>query len=190
MKKDTHKRQKGFTLIELLVSLALFSIFIVAVMGAIFTIVDANRKARSLMTVMNNLSFSIDGITRSFKTGDMSHASAGVTPGGDCLTTYQLDYQNAAFNPPNSIPRALITYCFVENNGLGKITRSVNGASPTDYTSPDIDIDHLEFDITSLTPVVDQPKVLINMKGTVKVSENVSSSFTVQTSISQSKLNL
>jgi type II secretory pathway pseudopilin PulG len=168
-------------LIELLVSLALFSIFLVAVMGAIFTIIDTNKKARSLMTVMNNLSFAVDGMVRSFKTG--------VNPrliGNDCFTTNRLDYGHNDFDI-DDIQRESATFCFREVEGQGKITLSI-GSFQTDYTSPDIDIDYMRFDLDGENADGRQPRLLINIEGTAKISEKISSNFAIQTTVSQSKI--
>jgi len=185
-----NKKEKGFTLIELLVSMALFSIILVIALGAIITIVDANKKARSLMTVMNNLNFSVDSMTRSFKVGDIAANGnyGGVNGiGGDggahCFQTTEIDY-DATISVEDAQGRR-VKYCFEKVGELGKITKwdSVSGGT-SELTSPDIDIDKAYFEIKN-----QQPLLIINLQGTVGVSPKVRSDFTIQTSVSQRVLN-
>lgn len=179
--------EKGFTLIELLVSIALFTIFLVAILGAIFTIVDANKKSRSMVTVMNNLNFAVDSITRSFKTG----INPSGTSGDDCVTVTRVDYQETT--GASDISRETVRYCYVSSGSnssgdYGKITRQIGGTT-VDLTSPDTDIKFLTFKLFN-TDSRTQPKLLINMEGEVKVSPTISSAFTIQTAVSQRRLNI
>ena len=69
-KKEIFKNnQRGFTLVELLVSVFLFSIVMTISMGALLVLLDANQKGQGVQTVMSNLSFAIDSMTRNVRTG-------------------------------------------------------------------------------------------------------------------------
>ena len=61
-------RHRAFSLVELMVSLSIFAIVMTVSVGAIFTMIDANAKAQSLYSVMTNLSFAIDSMTRNIRT--------------------------------------------------------------------------------------------------------------------------
>ena len=63
------KTTTGFTLIELMVSVALFAIVVMISMTAILSVVDSTKKAQSMKSVMNNLNFALETMTRSIKTG-------------------------------------------------------------------------------------------------------------------------
>jgi prepilin-type N-terminal cleavage/methylation domain-containing protein len=172
----TKEKKGGFTLIEMLVSVALFTVVLTVTLGAILTIIDANRKARSLMSVMGNLNFAVDSITRSVKTG----TNISVTSGGNCVSVDQIDYNGTDLD---GIERA--TYCLDGST----LTKRIESGTPLPLTSPDVDIDYLKFTEAG-TAVGEQPRLGIRMEGTVRVSPRVSSSFTIQTSVSQRQLNL
>ena len=175
-----NKNEKGFTLIEMLVSVALFSVVLTVTLGSILTIADANKKARSLMSVMSNLNFAVDSITRSIKTG----TNTSVYNAFHCVETRQVDYNG---DSGASDGREEVAYCFDEARGV--ITRAIGGEDPVDLTAPDVDIDYLTFNAFG-TATGDQPRVLIKMEGTVQVSPRVSSNFSIQTTVSQRQLNL
>lgn len=177
-------KEKGFTLIELMVSITLFSVVLVVTLGSIVTIADSNKKARSLMSVMNNLNFSIDSMTRSIKSGSIG-STGGVTGGGNCFTTEQINYDAV-----DSFSRERVEYCFVEDaDGNGRIDKTIgSGGTTIPLTSPDVDVDYLRF--RALTGDSGQPRVSIVLEGTVKVSETISSRFTIQTTVAQRQLNI
>ena len=60
MKKS--KLNRGFTLIELMTAVSIFVVVMTISMGAILNIFDANRKARTLKTVLNNLNLVVERI--------------------------------------------------------------------------------------------------------------------------------
>jgi prepilin-type N-terminal cleavage/methylation domain-containing protein len=177
--KITKENKKdGFTLIELLVSISIFSIVVVIVLGAVITIADANRKSRSLMTVMNNLNFAVDSMTRSFKTGSDPNSNP-ISGYDECYTTDEIDYGSTS--DADSIVKREVSYCWDSDDGaLYKIV----GGSASPLTSPDIEITSATFNI----PSSGQPILFINLQGLAEVSTNVSSEFTIQTTVSQRRL--
>jgi prepilin-type N-terminal cleavage/methylation domain-containing protein len=197
MKKNNLQNNKGFTLVEMMVSVAIFSIVVMIALGAILTILDANRKARTLTEVMNNLNFSVEMITRSLKTG--------VEPGYDGDGTRIL-YVNAIVLEESGFERERTRYRLVEeddgSDGLkGRIEHCADlnysnmGCATNEWspiTSELIDIDSFEVIVVGGGNNNDliQPRTQIVVSGTVKVSEKISSSFSLQTSVSQRRLNL
>ncbi len=173
------QKNKGFTLIEMLVSIALFSVVLTVCLGSILTIADSNKKSRSLMSVTNNLNFAVDSMVRSFKSGDVNSSSGFVL--GDCFIT-----KEAVFDTDNIGDDRSVEYCFRQNTGQGKITKTVAGGTEVDLTSSDVNIEYAEFKEGGGT----QPLLIIILKGTVKVSEKISSTFSIQTSVSQRKLEI
>lgn len=181
----------GFTLVEMMVSVALFSVVLVVTLGTIMTIVDSNKKARSLMSVMNNLNFAVDSMTRSLKAGTEVTASPSLI-NGNCVSTRQIDYANVT--AANPFARRWVTYCLRETGDVGRITRKVGtdinqNGTEVDLTSPDVDIDYLTFTVWG-SALGSQPRILIKMEGTVKITEKIKSNFTIQTTVSQRQLNI
>lgn len=178
--------KKGFTLIEMLVSVAIFSIVLMVAMGAILTIIDANKKAQTLSSIMNNLNFSVDSITRTIKTGvDPVLVSNSITVDAIDLTR-------------NDFARRKITFTRqTTKDGKGRIVRKIDDGPPVPITAPEIDITKLSFQLigasdppSNAAAPFDQPRTLLSLEGTFKVSEKIESTFAIQTTISQRRLNL
>jgi prepilin-type N-terminal cleavage/methylation domain-containing protein len=61
--------QLGFTLIEMIVSLALFSVVVTISVGALLVLIASNQQFQNEQSVMTNLSFAMDSMTREIRTG-------------------------------------------------------------------------------------------------------------------------
>ena len=64
-----HSSQSGFSLIEMIVSLALFSVVVTIAVGALLALIATNRQLQAEQSVMTNLSFALDSMTREIRTG-------------------------------------------------------------------------------------------------------------------------
>ena len=153
--------QKGFTIIEMMVAVSIFAIVVTISMGAIFTIVDANKKAQSLKAVMNNLNFALETKTRTIKTGQIS--SSFVT--GPSITVADQSLKNITYTLSNK-----------------QIIRTVDSV-PSAITAPEVEITNLNFIRGYDTGK--QPSVVMVIQGTAKLNERVSSDFNIQTTITQ-----
>jgi len=69
MKKLFKQKEKGFTLIEIIISLAIFAVVALIAVGALLKVIDANKKAQSLKSAINNINFAFDDISRDIRTG-------------------------------------------------------------------------------------------------------------------------
>ena len=69
---------RGFTLIELLVSVALFSVVMLISVGSLVAMAEAARKAESIKSVLNNLNFAFDSMSRTIRTGYLYHCTDGT----------------------------------------------------------------------------------------------------------------
>lgn len=186
--KGNNKR--GFTLIEMMVSVAIFSIVVMISLGAILTILDANRKARTLTEVMNNLNFSVEMITRSLKTGVEPIVTAGVLEVGAIVleedgfkrekTSYKLSLDGDG-------ERGYISQCISTYNAGDECSAGDWVA----ITSEQVDIERFDrFVVGSDTNGGTQPRTQIFIAGTVRINEKISSDFSLQTTVSQRRLNL
>lgn len=64
-----HKKNRGFTLIEMIVSIGLFTIVLFIASSAFLSVVNADRKSRATRLAMDNLTVSLEDMTRRMKTG-------------------------------------------------------------------------------------------------------------------------
>jgi len=179
--------QAGFTLIEMLVSVALFSIVVVIAMGAILTVLDSNRKAQTVNSVMNNLNFAMESITRHVKTGVDpviigSGANAKLTVDGIVLSGGDFTRQKVSFK-------------FIETDGLGSVGRCIgtscsNDASFVAITAPEVDVDNFLIKQSGYEDAGDQPRTFIFIEGKVVFNNSIQSTFRTQTTISQRRLDI
>lgn len=61
--------QHGFTLIEMIVSLGLFSVVITIALGALLMLINSSSQLQNKQSVLTNLSFALDSMTREIRTG-------------------------------------------------------------------------------------------------------------------------
>jgi prepilin-type N-terminal cleavage/methylation domain-containing protein len=178
MKKKTFQKNKGFTLIELMVSVTIFSIVVFISMGSIFGIFEANRKSRTLKTVMSNLNLALEGMSKEMRYGSAYHCGTSGT-----VTT------------PQNCPSGDTFISFLSSDGeqmyyrlnAGALERQIGNEGYTGLTAPEVVIDELTFYVLGAgTDNLLQPKVNITIKGRAG-SGNEESKFVLQTLVSQRK---
>jgi prepilin-type N-terminal cleavage/methylation domain-containing protein len=176
-------KQKGFTLIELMVSVSIFSVVMVMCMGSILSVLDANRKSQSLRAVLDNLNFAVEGMNRVVRFGDRYHCGSGgdITQPTDCQS-------GDSFIALRDINANQVIYKLVNS----RIVRSVGGGGDQFITSPDITIEALTFAVVGTNSYASgdtyQPKVAIIVKGYASPKPSIKSSFVIQTTASQRKI--
>jgi len=192
--RDTH----GFTLVEMIISVGLFAVVMLVSIAALLALVDANRKAQSLQSVMNNLNITVDGMVRSLRKGEQYHCglanySAFSLTAQDCLSgdtflAYRPYYDSVS-------PPAPVLYWFATDaNGVGRLYKSEDGtqAGGLPVTSPDVSIDSVTFYVIGSSRTDNlQPKVLVVVRGTAGGGKlKTRSTFHIQASATQRVLDL
>jgi len=169
------KSVRGFTLVEMIVAVSIFTIVVFVSVGALLAIADANRKANALRTVMDNLNFAMESMARSIRTGDDYSCSGGdnCPSGGNSLT----------FTDQNS---QTVTYRY--EAATKSISVQKGAGAFTNITSPEVTIDSLTFYVNGVGSDGAQPRVVISIQGTAGIIETLKSSFSVQTTISQRRV--
>ncbi len=167
--------KKGFTLIELITALAIFMVIMTISMGSIIGIFDASRKSRTLKTVMNNLNFAMETMSKEMRFGKTYHCGPGNIavpqncPSGDTLMSF------------SSSEGDQIIYRLNQN----RIEKQINGVGYTAVTAPEAVIESLQFyTLGADTSDSLQAKVLIKITGYAGADKN-RSDFTLQTLVSQ-----
>ena len=193
---NTKYRSHGFTLIEMIVAVGLFSIVMLVSISALLSLVDANRKAQALQSVMNNLNIAVDGMVREIREGSnyrcgsisASQPNCSQSPGGEvfyftqnCGTTSCADWAYV-FDHTGS-------YC-----GVDMLCRSVdNGQTFLPLTSPEITIGASSafYVIGAARTDLIQPKVVIVIKGSAGVQKvNIRTTFHIQSTAVQRVLDI
>jgi len=181
MSKKFPAMRRGFTLIELMTAVSIFAIVMVISMGSIIGVFDANRKSRTLKTIMNNLNLAIESMAKEMRYGESYHCGSSGTltlpqncPGGDTLVSFL------------SSEDAQITYRL---NGA-TIEKQINSAEFLAVTAPEVIIDSLVFyTLGAGTDNLLQPKVIIKIEGHAGTDKS-RSDFTLETMVSQRKLDI
>ncbi|PIT96854.1 hypothetical protein COT82_00925 [Candidatus Campbellbacteria bacterium CG10_big_fil_rev_8_21_14_0_10_35_52] len=193
-KKIRLYEKKGFTLIEMLVAVSLFVFVMLIGVGTLLSIIDANRKARALSSVMNNLNFALESISRNIRMGTKYHCeeNTSVPPNidtpKDCNPGKLFAFEASGGNPLN--PNDQIIYRI--NYDESGIEMSKNGgANFVGITAKEVVIENFSFYVSGSSMTDNyQPKVVITIKGFVGVKEKIKTEFNLQTMVSQRVLDI
>lgn len=173
----------GFTLIEMIVSLAVFSGVITIAIGALLMLVAANDQLQGEQSVMTNLSFALDSMTREIRTGTDYYCDSATNDnaqGGNNIFSAEVNLDQAIENSSrptdcqgvtdnghtlqglafkeagDSITETdgeRILYYF--DRSQGKIFRRIGSQSPESIVSSGIFIHDAEFYVTGSTALSD-----------------------------------
>jgi type II secretory pathway pseudopilin PulG len=197
------KARKGFLLVEMMVSLTIFAFVSVATTAALLSIIDANAKAQSLRSVMDNLTVAVENMSRLMRIGTHYGCIVGVT-GQEGSLTFDERFEPAdciegavgvSFLPQDGDPtdpseRVNFYYKTDPAEGTGSIYRYQNGVE-TQYTAPEVDITNLNFYVLAIdednAAADGQSRILISINGLAGSITRNQSSFVIQTSVSQRK---
>ena len=175
------KTNTGFTLIEIMVAVSIFTIIMVISMGSILSVLEANKKSQSLRTVMDNLNFTTEAMTRTIRFGSHYHCNADVT--SPPLNSPRDCASGASSIDVRSSDGHQVIYKLVG----GRIVRSVDGATDYNVTSTDLTVTNLTFRVfgSPLYPDQFQPQVIIVVGGYAGAKATSKSSFNIETTVSQ-----
>lgn len=172
---------RGFTLIELIVSVAIFSVVMVVALGALLSVAAGERRAESIKSVMNNLNFALDSMSRTIRTGYNYKCGSG---GGDCTG-------GNLYMSLTSAAGANVAYCL----DAGAIKRHQTSGTPdtscasanfVPLTAPEVVVTNLTFYVVgTVQNDRTQPKVTISISGYTDVSATQRTTFNLQTTVTQ-----
>ena len=161
-------RSKGYTLIELIVAMGLFSLIMLLASGAYLILIGANRQAQAISTGIDNLSFALESMTRSIRTGT-NYNCGGL---GDCpngANSFSLTDDNGTS----------VTYSLV-----GSTIQKMTGNTASTLTDPSVTISSLTFYAFGTHPAptdYQQARVTIIVSGTVSSGPGKTEPFTIET---------
>jgi type II secretory pathway pseudopilin PulG len=182
----------------MIVAVGLFAIVMLVCVGALLALVNANRKAQALQSIINNLNIALDGMVRSVRMGSNYHGADGDAACGGSDYTNPHDCVNGgttfAFEPfgNTSVDQPWV-YTFAQDaNGVGRLYKSEGGNTPIAITAPEVSIDSVQFYVVGTTRGdTTQPKVLIVVKGTAGLANtSAHTTFHVQATAVQRLLDL
>jgi len=210
---------RGFTLVEMIVAVGLFSVVMLISVTALLSLVNANKKAQALQSVMNNLNVTIDGMVRSVRMGSNYHCgSSGASASGmlpvDCGypgdTFFAFEPFHDCTDPETvcdaqgNVPPTFYWYQSdtIDGKPVGRLYRSTDGTQTggIPITAPEVSIDRVRFFVTgscparagySCTPDNIQPKVLVVIEGSAGTTKaTIYTTFHVQATAVQRVLDI
>ncbi len=181
------QKNSGFTLIELMVAVSIFSIVMTIAMSALLNIIDLNHKSQAVNTVMNNLSFALEGMGRDIRFGkDYSPADSSLS-----FKVYDLGTREYSRTITFSKKMSLEDPSLCKDGFQYQIFRTVEDADghqegPLAITAPEVCIKNLSFVSNGSGS---QPSVLILLNGYAGKGKSLTN-FGLQTTVSQRELNV
>lgn len=165
---------RGYTLLEMIVSVGIFSIVMLIVTGAYLTLISLDRKARATNQLVSNLSFAIESMTRSIRTG--STYSCNGAGNGTCSRFSFVDSQGRT-----------VTYLLKSDGSIGQCTSGTCvDATAIALTDPKITLSALTFYVRGVgTSDTIEPQVTISLRGTLESDPGKTTDFAIQSSATQ-----
>lgn len=182
------KAPRAFTLIEMMVAVTIFAIVMMIGVGALLSLVEANRRAQAINSVMNNLNAALESMTRSIRVGTSYHCGSAFNYHEplDCEeaggTLFAFESAGGSITDPDD----QVVY---RKNGT-QLERSLNsGDTWVALTAPEVTIESFTFFVAgarSLSESGDtkQPRVLMQIKGSAAIPGGITE-FSVQASVTQ-----
>lgn len=202
---STSRTNGGFTLVELMVSLSLFVIVVLALVGSLYNVNNASRKVTAMKSVLDNLNFALESMSRTIRTGS-TLVCGGVLNGGYNSNGNPTGTYNCPISTPGQAPGArllvastlgidaIVEYRWALNpaNGTtGEIEKRTQDGSGVwsnwiSLTAPEIDVQRLSFYVDG-SDVSDnkQPGVIMFVQGVASAGADNTAPFSIQTYISQ-----
>ena len=203
----------GFTLVEMLVAVSLFTVVMTVSVSALLALVDANRKAQAIQSVMNNLNIALDGMVRQIRMGNNYHCGSASQSGSfsalasreDCAIAGTLvAFEAFGGDPTDSSDQW--AYWIEDGRLYRRATQGGGSSTVLPLTAPEVRIDSFSVYVTGAEATLRsipgdalQPKVVLIIKGTaggvssfgvISGRERIETDFTVQATASQRILDI
>ena len=177
-------QKKGFTLIEVIVASSLFITVVTISTGALISIISANSKAQSVTSVMHNINFALEDLSRRARVGTEYQCDGSKD---DCIagSTFSFKYSD--------VSRYL--YKLGSGANANQIVQKIgdNGAE-TPITAAEVSVQSLRFVVSGMYPKISttggltdqvQPRMFIVLKGKAGDKPGQQTDFVIQTSITK-----
>ena len=182
--QNKNNNKAGFTIIETMIAVSLFLIVVVIGIGSLLNTTSLNRKSQNTRSIMDNLSFIMEDMSKNLRTGYDYHCSnilSNLSAPLSCASG------GGIISFKSSSDGSQWVYEILSD---GTLQKSVSGGIAGTFvvlTPPEIIIDPASGFLVTGAETGDnlQPFVTIKLIGTITSENNVVTPFSLQTSISQ-----
>ncbi len=186
--KNLFKKQKGFTIIEVMTAVALFVVIMIIGIGALLNANTVHKKTQKIRTIMDNLSFIMEDMSRNIRTGTEYSCDNAF----DCSDGAEFSFMNNNVTPTPEI----WTYAIVNNNNPANpgndVTKTTDSGLPNILNPAEVVLDsNSGFIVIGAKPQTtfptdnQQPYVIIKLSGTINYKNQPATTFLLETSVSQ-----
>ncbi len=177
-----------------MVAVSIFALVMVVAVGAILSVVAANKKAQALNSVITNLNFALEGVMRDLRTGYDYDCDAGTEILDDCGADGSSPGNSVRFiSAQSSSIEGVRHVTYSLNTSDHAIYKQVEGEQAYPLTAPEVNVEKMDFYVTgtdnsdSGNQDYRQPKILIVIQGRYP---GFNQDFSLQTLVSQRKLDI
>src|SRR3989344_6756317 len=202
MHKKCFKTAKGgYTIIETMISLSIFLVIIISGTGALLNVNRLHQKSQDMRSIMDNLSFIMEDISRNLRTGSNyrcmgSFSVTQIDEPLSCASGGAIAFEYTFGNKLSSADQGVYKIESIDGGVTYNLSRSVSSGSAGSWfqlNPPEVVLSSVSgFSVLGAeAPPSDsqQPLVIIKLVGTITY-HGVVSPFSIQTSVSQRLVDL
>lgn len=190
---NSRRSRLGFTLVEMMVSVSIFSIVMLIGVGALLSLIETNRRAQGINSVINNLNAALESMSRSIRVGTTYYCQdSAVPPTASVLATtvscpsggVLLGFESSSGDLSDVNDQVVYRL-----NGT-QLERSLDsGATWVSLTAPEVLIESFNFYVSGADSLSEngdttQPRVVMKIRGSAEVPGGTTQ-FNVQTTVTQ-----
>lgn len=173
----------------MIVAVGIFSIIMLTATGAFLTLINLDREARLTNDIVTNLSFAVDSMARSIRTGK----SYDCNPSTGALDNCAGPTGGTSIKFTDADGRAVV---YARSNGQITVASCTPAASctlgsATPLTDSRVNVTALTFYVRGVsTSDNTEPQVIFTVAGTMTSAKGITSNFVIQGSATQRLLDL
>lgn len=178
----------------------MFSVVMTVALGALLSMSDSDRRAQALKSIVNNLNFALDAMTRNIRTGYNYHCG---TSGSDLSTPgpQNCTGSGSSYLALRAADGSRVAYCLYngaimrQQISSGSLSVDCSSSNFSPMTSSELTVTNLQFIVIGSCPTQGgvgctadsiQPKVTILVTGSIRTSPAAQPvQFSLQTSGTQ-----
>ena len=185
--------ESGYTVIETMIAISVFLVVIISGMGALLNANLLHQKSQDMHSIMDNLSFIMEDLSRNLRTGYTFHcindgSFANLTTPKSCASGGAIAFENALGDKNSSADQWVYKIESQDGGATFNIYKSVDNAQNFVQLNPsEVVMNSISgFSVVGaeVPPDTAQPFVIIKLVGKITYKDT-ETPFSIQTSVSQ-----